>query len=1116
MIEAKSFFEGFFRRLINIGNSIGFKINICISILLIAAMSTTGILYFIQSSQSLESEIKANLQSTVKNNANLIEEKLKNLKWQVFNTANDVKMKTMDWETQKVCLMDDIGRLDFQNMAVCNLDGKANFINNMTEDISDMDFFKFAKQGNEVISNPIISKSEKNEKMLYICSPITDSNNQVRQILIGTLNIDVLSRYISGMKAGNSGNAMIIDSAGTIIASNKNYDSSHNINTSAKMTSYESHTQTTKLKRETLTGLSGLKTYYINGTGNWLAYASISGTSWLLGVTVPYNEVTGPLDSLKITIFILTLIFLIFSIATVMILCRILITLPIKNTLHLIKEMNMGHLNSKLKIKSKDEIGRMAHALNEFADYISNVIDSMKKISIGELNSHLKSRDENDIIAPSVNGTISAVKKLVRDSKMLLSSAKNGNFDVRADENAHNGDFREIISGFNNTLTKITESFYFYESIIDSIKLPIFVSDLNKNCLFENKAMEMLTGICRKEAKGKPCFYCENMPCSTGKCAVEYFQSGNSIATYETKGRHYKVKTSQLKDLYGNHKGFVEIIEDVTASAEKEKYLKTEVANLAHKLQMVSQGSFDFDFDVMPGNKYTIEENQLFTQINSNLKKARDSIMSILMELSRVNSEILDGNLSARTNDCEQQGFYKSICGGLNNVFEILTGYIKTNSEYISLISKGSIPPVIAGEYKGDFKAIQDSTNDLISTMNNLLKETSALITAVRLGKLSTRADTSKFKGEWKSLVSGVNDMLTHFSAPVTEISKVMSNISHGDLDTEITNSFEGDFAVFAAAVNQMRENLRNIISDISDVLGNIADGNLNLPAVREYEGGFAHISDSLNKIIDSLNALLNDLQNSAKNVEKSASQMLASSTSLSKSTVEQFSTIEMLAESVIYISDKVQDNAENTQKMNNVAIEAKSHALSGKELMCSLLDSMNVINDSSSNVGHIIKAIDGISIQTNLLALNATIEAAHAGAYGKSFAVVAEEVGRLAKNSASSAKESEYILKNSIRSIEESTIKAGNTARKLEEIVTGVETMVRLVEHVNAVFKDQTKSLDSIDEQISIVSNIVQQTKVMAEDNTKISMKLKSEADNLHNLACNFILRTENQENYA
>ncbi|HKT05002.1 MAG TPA: GAF domain-containing protein [Rugosimonospora sp.] len=62
---------------------------------------------------------------------------------------------------------------------------------------------------------------------------------------------------------------------------------------------------------------------------------------------------------------------------------------------------------------------------------------------------------------------------------------------------------------------------------------------------------------------------------------------------------------------------------------------------------------------------------------------------------------------------------------------------------------------------------------------------------------------------------------------------------------------------------------------------------------------------------------------------------------------------------------------------------------------------SVERLSRSSTEVGNVVKVINGIAEQTNLLALNATIEAARAGDAGKGFAVVANEVKELAQSTA-------------------------------------------------------------------------------------------------------------------
>jgi Methyl-accepting chemotaxis protein len=67
------------------------------------------------------------------------------------------------------------------------------------------------------------------------------------------------------------------------------------------------------------------------------------------------------------------------------------------------------------------------------------------------------------------------------------------------------------------------------------------------------------------------------------------------------------------------------------------------------------------------------------------------------------------------------------------------------------------------------------------------------------------------------------------------------------------------------------------------------------------------------------------------------------------------------------------------------------------------LLDSINAASEKAKETAKIVDFVHNIATQTYLLGVNASIDAARAGAYGKGFDVVAEEIGRLSKSTTDS-----------------------------------------------------------------------------------------------------------------
>lgn len=105
-------------------------------------------------------------------------------------------------------------------------------------------------------------------------------------------------------------------------------------------------------------------------------------------------------------------------------------------------------------------------------------------------------------------------------------------------------------------------------------------------------------------------------------------------------------------------------------------------------------------------------------------------------------------------------------------------------------------------------------------------------------------------------------------------------------------------------------------------------------------------------------------------------------------------------------MNTRVHSLSECLEKINQTIVENTEVMQLVMNRQAELAQILKDAQDQMARTARAVGAIQSISRQTNLLSLNASVEAARAGAAGKGFGVVAEEVRNLAQNSDSVSKE--------------------------------------------------------------------------------------------------------------
>ncbi len=316
------------------------------------------------------------------------------------------------------------------------------------------------------------------------------------------------------------------------------------------------------------------------------------------------------------------------------------------------------------------------------------------------------------------------------------------------------------------------------------------------------------------------------------------------------------------------------------------------------------------------------------------------------------------------------------------------------------------------------------------------------------------------------------------------------------------------EIGMIAQTTHQVCSCLRKTIDDVGRILGEIANGNLTVDVAANesyYIGDFKALSASLQSIHTNLVNMIRDISQVAGQVDTSAEQVSSGAQALAQGTTEQATSVDGLMINVTSITAQIQTSAVRCGSASELVDRATGYALEADTKMEQLTAATRNINQSSAQIGTIIKSIEDIAFQTNILALNAAVEAARAGSAGKGFSVVADEVRNLAAKSAEAAQNTNNLITRSMQSAETGTESTDQAVSAMQVINDCIQSIKSLMDEIAAASVQQSEMISLVENGIKEIFAVVQNNSSAAEKSASVSKELSQQARTLNNLINRF-----------
>jgi methyl-accepting chemotaxis protein len=433
----------------------------------------------------------------------------------------------------------------------------------------------------------------------------------------------------------------------------------------------------------------------------------------------------------------------------------------------------------------------------------------------------------------------------------------------------------------------------YYESILDTIKTPISVTDLEGKWTFANKAVEDLLKKPRKELIGKNCSTWGGSICNNQNCAITRLKNGFTSTDFEQAGGFFTADCTYIQNAKGENVGHVEVISNVTRITKTQKYVEAEIAELSKRYEMMAAGDLTVHYDLAQADDQT---RVMHDQLEKLQGAVRSTITSLRNNISDVNRQMIELTSTA---DCANNSILdagKGLQQVARNAGSVCSDAEKA-ADGVEQISKAM----------QDMSAAIEEITSSMESVSTLSYETNVL--SQKGAEQAGKAEKSMV--EITSSSAKVYDIVTDVEKQMGEISKIVvlirdlaNQTNLLALNAAIEAARAGDagrgFAVVATEVKSLAQESRNSAERIEEMIGNLKKNTQHASlAMGEAKGTVEQGSQMVTETLESFNKIAAAVDKVTKSVSEVAS-----------ATEEQAATTEEITASVYEVASLVDQTA--------------------------------------------------------------------------------------------------------------------------------------------------------------------------------------------------------------
>jgi methyl-accepting chemotaxis protein len=539
--------------------------------------------------------------------------------------------------------------------------------------------------------------------------------------------------------------------------------------------------------------------------------------------------------------------------------------------------------------------------LNVAANYVD-------RISKGDIPQKITDTYQGEFnhIKDNLNTCIDSINALVLDANALSKAAVAGNLSTRADASRHQGDFRKIVQGVNDTLDAVITPLNVAASYVDSIakgNIPAKITDSYNgdfNTLKDNINL-----------------------CITAVNAL--VADANVLATAAAQGQ-----LSTRADASQHQGDFRKIVEGVNNTLDS---VIGPLNVAAHYVDRIAKGD-------IPAN-ITEHYNGDFNNIKDNLNTCINAVNRLVGDTNMLAEAAADGRVTVRADATQHQGDFRKVVEGVNATLETIVAPIAAVKEAVETITTA------ANEIASGNNDLSSRTEQQASSLEETASSMEQLASTVKqnaenakqANQMAITASGVAVKGG--QVVSDVVATMTAINASAKKIEDIISVIDGIAFQTNIlalnaaveaarAGEQGRGFAVVAGEVRNLAQRSASAAKEIKDLISDSVSKTAQGTAQVENAGRtMEEVVSSVQRVAD----IISEISAASQEQTTGINQVNQAVTSMDEATQQNAALVEQAAaaaESLVEQANELSDVVSQF-KLEPHTTNARSHSNSYK-----------------------------------------------------------------------------------------------------------------------------------------------------------------------------------------